>query len=97
MVYSPKRTFTGDESADDSPTAQPDLRRLPLARVGFLGFRDGDFETDAFHLGSADHGGTQGAALLLRFAAPIADLIDGREVGGGGGKGSEMRVGNAAR
>ena len=34
-----------------------------------------DFETDALHFGPTDHSRTEGAALLLRFAAAIADLV----------------------
>jgi len=73
--------FTGNISTDNPPTAQPDLGRLALAGIGFLRLGDADFETDAFHLGAADHCWGEGAALFLRAAAPIADLVQGCEVG----------------
>jgi hypothetical protein len=68
-------TFTRDIGTDNPPTAQSDLRGLPLARIRFLGFGNADFETDTLHFGPTDHGRTEGAALLLRFAAAIADLV----------------------
>jgi hypothetical protein len=64
-----------DIGTDNPPTAQPDFRGLPLARIWFLGFGNADFETDALHFGSTDHGRTERAALLLRFAAAITDLV----------------------
>lgn len=89
-----ERTFTGDICADDPPAAQSDLGRLSLSRVGLLGLRDADFETDALHLGSANHSWAEGAALLLRFAASIADLVKCRGAGAGGRECSKGAIGD---
>jgi hypothetical protein len=84
LVIAKLRTFARNISTDNAPVTQSDLRRLPLSRVGLFRLCDADFETDAFHLRAADHGWTERAALLLRFAAAIADLIEGSGTGWGG-------------
>jgi hypothetical protein len=79
-----RRTFAWNVSTDNPPATQSDLRRLPLSRVGLFRLCDADFETHAFHLRAADHGWTERTALLLGFAAAIADLIEGRGAGRAG-------------
>ena len=80
--------FPGDIRRDDPAGAEAHLGRLALAGVGLLGLRDPDFEADAFHLGTPDHGGGEGAALFLRPAAPVPDLVEGCVEGRGGGEGA---------
>lgn len=70
-------SLTRDICANDLSTAQPHLGRLALPGVRLLGLRDTDFETDAFHLGTADHCGGKRTALRLGGAATFADLVEG--------------------
>ena len=70
----------------------PELRRtlavLRWPELGFLGFVIPTLRQDAFHLGTPDHGGGEGAALFLRPAAPVANLVEGCVEGRGGGEGA---------
>lgn len=38
----------------DPPRTKPHSRCFPFCRIGLLGFRDADFDADAFELGGVD-------------------------------------------
>jgi len=76
-VFGALLTFTGDVRAHNPARTQTNLGRLALPRIGLFRLRDAHFQTDAFHLRPANHGGRQGPPRLLRLAATAQDLVEG--------------------
>lgn len=79
-------SFAGNVRADDPAAGESHLGRLSLARIGFLGFSDADFQAHALHGGSmfGAEGGRDGVARLLRVSAirACAELVEGYAAGG---------------
>jgi hypothetical protein len=101
-------TFTRNVRRNNLPTAQPDPRNFPLARVWLLGLRRAHAQAHAFHLWPVDERGRCGfACALLRSAAAQDLIVSGIESGcggegaagedggsgGGGGRGGEDGAG----
>ena len=80
--------LSGDIAVDHSPRTQSDSGRLALGRVGLLGLRDTDFQADALELWGARgrHGWRGLLTCALGLAAPVGNLVERCEDGGGGGE-----------
>jgi hypothetical protein len=83
---SQERTFTRNIRRNNPPTAQPDPRNLPLARVGLLGLRSPDPQANALHLWPVDERGRCRLSRCLLGPAAAQDLIVGCIESGCGGE-----------